>query len=237
MVFATFTLSSLLVVCSLLGVRGGIYDWAARLWSRWMLAVAGARVTVEGIENANVDRPHIFISNHQSWYDVFTLAATIPGLYRFVAKKELAKIPLFGRAWLAAGHISIDRSDSQSAIRSLEAAKESMERENASVVIFPEGTRSPTGELLPFKKGAFMLALHTGVEIVPVAISGSREILGKVGWQVRSGEIILRFGEPIPTADYTESQRDELIRRVRAAIQDLLRTPGTQPKEENVGNH
>jgi 1-acyl-sn-glycerol-3-phosphate acyltransferase len=87
MVFATFTLSSLLVVCSLLGIRSGIYDWAARLWSRWMLAVAGARVRVEGIEHASVDRPHIFISNHQSWYDVFTLASRIPGPYRFVAKK------------------------------------------------------------------------------------------------------------------------------------------------------
>src|SRR5690606_15934022 len=133
--------------------------------------------------------------------------------------KELARIPLFGTAWQAAGHISVDRSDRASAIQSLDEAGRLLRKDNSSVVIFPEGTRSPTGELLPFKKGAFMLALRTGVDIIPVAVLGTRRIQPKGGWRIRSGRIILRFGEPIPVAQYSEAERDDLIELVRSRIQ------------------
>lgn len=103
-------------------------------------------------------------------------------------------------------------------------------------MIFPEGTRSATGELLPFKKGAFMLALRTHVDIVPVAVIGSRAILPKDGWRVRGGEVILRFGRAIPTDGYDDDNRDELIRRVRSAIEGLLTAPVQPTAIENVGN-
>jgi 1-acyl-sn-glycerol-3-phosphate acyltransferase len=218
----TIALSSVVVLCALFRIRGKIYDWAARFWSQWMLFVSGVRVRLEGFENALADRPRIFASNHQSWFDVFALAAKLPGPYRFVAKRELAKIPIFGQAWQAAGHICVDRGDRQSAIGSLEEAGARLRRENSAVVIFPEGTRSPTGELLPFKKGAFMLALHTGVDIIPIGIAGSRNILRKRDWRVRPGEIIVRVGKPIPTAQYSVEQRDALIARVRAEIERLV---------------
>ena len=231
---ATVTLSLFVIACAMLRVRGRVYGWTATTWSRWILAVSGVRVRLEGLENLSADRPKIITSNHASWYDVWALAAYIPGVYHFVAKKELAQIPLFGAAWKAAGHISVDRSDRQSAIRSLRAAGDRMRAEKASVVIFPEGTRSPNGELLPFKKGAFMLALHTKVDIVPTAVLGGRHILPKGAWRVRPGTIIVRFGAPIATDGYDEDNRDELIGRVRTAIETMLHAPTNDGTPSNV---
>ncbi|HEX7120045.1 MAG TPA: lysophospholipid acyltransferase family protein [Longimicrobiales bacterium] len=223
--FGTIFLASVVVVSALLRIRGRVYDWAGRTWGRMMLRASGTPVHIEGLENIHADRPQIFVANHVSWFDVWALAAKIPKRYRFVAKKELAMIPLFGSAWKAAGHISIDRSNRASAIRSLDEAGRLLKEDNSSVVIFAEGTRSPTGELLPFKKGAFMLALHTGVEIVPVAVVGTRRILPKGGWRIRPGPIILRFGRPIATEAYDEARRDELIAEVRGRIQSMLDAP------------
>jgi 1-acyl-sn-glycerol-3-phosphate acyltransferase len=231
LIVSTATLSIVIIGCALLGIRGTVYERLARFWSRWTLAASGARVRIEGADGIRTDAPHVIISNHQSWYDVWALAAYVPGPYRFVAKKELTRIPLFGRAWLASGHISVDRSDRQSAIRSLEAAGRAIREDNSSVVIFPEGTRSPTGELLPFKKGAFMLAIQMGVDVVPTAVIGGRAVLAKGGWRVRGGDIIVRFGAPIPTTPYTESNREELIARVRAEIQRLLASPATPSRD------
>jgi 1-acyl-sn-glycerol-3-phosphate acyltransferase len=225
-VVATVPLSLIAIGAGFLGVRGSIYDRLAHTWSRWILRVSGVRVRVVGLERLPTDAPKIIVSNHQSWYDVFALAAVVPGPYRFIAKKELARIPLFGRAWLASGHISVDRSNRQAAIRSLDEAGRLIREDNSSVVMFPEGTRSETGELLPFKKGAFMLAIHTGVDIVPVGVSGGRSVFPKGAWRVRSGEIIVRFGEPIPTARFSESTREALIARVRSDITRLM-TPAS----------
>jgi 1-acyl-sn-glycerol-3-phosphate acyltransferase len=222
-IVATVPLSLVAIGAALLGVRGSLYDRLARIWSRWALWASGTRVRVDGAEHIRSDAPKIIVSNHQSWYDVFALAANIPGRYRFVAKQELGRIPLFGRAWRVAGHISVDRADRQTAIRSLEDAGRTIRDDNSSIVIFPEGTRSATGELLPFKKGAFMLAINMGVDIVPTGVSGGRSILAKGDWRVHSGEIVVRFGEPIPTAAYSENNREALIARVRAEVQRLSR--------------
>ncbi len=222
---ATFLLGSLVIVASLFGVRGNVYWWASRTWSRWLIWSTGCRVTVEGVENIAADRPQVIASNHVSHVDVISLAANIPKRFRFVAKKELARIPLFGTAWKAAGHISVDRGDRASAVASLDAAGRLIRQDYSAVVIFPEGTRSITGELQPFKKGAFMLALRTGVEIVPAAVLGTRRILPKGAWRLRSGPVIVRFGAPIDTTHYDEESRDALIDVVRSRIEQLLDAP------------
>jgi 1-acyl-sn-glycerol-3-phosphate acyltransferase len=219
---ATFVLASFSMILALFRVRSSLYDWIARAWSRWILWSAAADVQVEGAEHIDLDRPQIFASNHQSWFDVWALASTIPKRNRFVAKKELERVPLFGPAWKAAGHISVDRSDRSRAVDSLQKAGALIRSDHSSVVIFPEGTRSRTGELLPFKKGAFMLALHTGVDLVPVAVVGTRDIMPAGSWRVRSGRIIVRFGRPIRTGEFGEARRDELIALVRERITELL---------------
>lgn len=221
-IVATLICSSVVVIAALLRVRrGGVYDWGCRFWSKWMLWASNVDVQVEGGENIRGDRPQIIVSNHQSWYDVWVLGTEVRKRYYFVAKKELGTIPLFGRAWKAAGHISVDRSDSASAIRSLQQAGVQLREENGAVIIFPEGTRSTDGRLGRFKKGAFRLALITGVEIVPVAVIGSGEVLPKDGWRVRPGTITVRIGEPIPVQEVPEASPTPLLEQVRGRIRDL----------------
>lgn len=215
---------------ALVGVRHGMYfDGCARNWSRTILWAAGVRVIVEGIENFATAQPDIVVANHSSWFDIPALATTIPKRVRFVAKKELG-FPIFGHAWKAAGHISIDRQDRASAIQSLEHAGQVLRSDNSSVVIFPEGTRSPTPEMLPFKKGAFMLAVHTGVEIIPTAIVGAHDVLPRSRWRLARRPIIVRFGEPIPTTGFGPHNRDDLVELVRTRIEELMAKPDPYAK-------
>lgn len=192
-----------------------------RNWSAFMLRRSGVDVRVEGMEHVGGPAPRILVSNHESWYDVWALAATIPGRVHFVAKKELEAIPIFGAAWTGCGHISIDRHDRSSAIRSLDEAGEKIRGEPATVVIFPEGTRSRTGELQRFKKGAFVLALKAGVPVVPAGIAGSRKVLPKGGWRVRGGEIRIRVGEPLATGALDLPDRDALLAEAYERVRDL----------------
>lgn len=228
-IIVTGGFSSIVVIASLVHVRGPFYGWIARTWSRWVIRMGGVRVQVEGEENAPTDQPRIYVSNHQSWFDVWALAAGLPGHYRFVAKKELARFPIFGRAWKVAGHVCVDRSDRGAAARSLEDAGRLIRSDGSGVIIFAEGTRSRTGKLQPFKKGAFMLALHTGVDIIPVALVGSRAVQPKGEWRVRPGTITIRIGKPIPTAEYSLDTRDLMMARTREAIEALLSGQSERP--------
>lgn len=195
---------------------------APRVWSRGILRLAGVEVEVEGEDLFVPDRPQIVVANHASWFDVFAVSAYFPGVYHFVAKQELSRIPIFGAAWIACGHIAIDRSDLSSAVASLERAGEKIAADDATIVMFPEGTRSVTGELQPFKKGAFMLALKADVPVVPMAILGSRDVMPKGSWLVSPGHIRIRIGRPIPVDEYTVRKRDELVRTAHDAVARLL---------------
>ena len=213
------------IIGGLLGVRNGMYfDGCARYWSWTIRWASGVRVIAEGVENFHRNQPDIVVANHASWFDIPALATTIPKRVRFVAKKELG-FPIFGHAWRAAGHISIDRQDRASAIQSLEQAGQVLRSDNSSVIIFPEGTRSPTREMLPFKKGAFMLALHTGVNIIPTAIIGAHDVLPKHQWRLKKRPIIVRFGEAIPMTGFGPHNREELVDLVRSRIEALMSEP------------
>jgi 1-acyl-sn-glycerol-3-phosphate acyltransferase len=143
----------------------------------------------------------------------------------FVAKKEVANVPLFGRAVRACGHIYIDRHDHQKALASMDVVRERLEKERPTVIMFPEGTRSPTGELQRFKKGAFVLALQTGAAIVPTAILGSRGVMRKHSLLIHAGTVTVRFGTPIPIAGTGQDQRDQLMDETRDALLRLLAAP------------
>ncbi|HEX8904654.1 MAG TPA: lysophospholipid acyltransferase family protein, partial [Longimicrobiaceae bacterium] len=190
---------TIVIAESLRGVRPGEWYVAiTRRWARSVIWASGCPVVVHGGENVRDGVPQVVASNHISWFDVFALAAVIEVPYHFVAKKELLKIPLFGRAMEAAGHISIDRSNREAAIESLRVAGEKIRRSPGAVVIFPEGTRSRTGRLMPFKKGAFVLAAEAQVAIVPTAITGSFEIMRKGSWRIHRRTIHIHFLPPIP---------------------------------------
>jgi 1-acyl-sn-glycerol-3-phosphate acyltransferase len=238
LVVVTPPLSAVIVLASLFrSTPQHIYERIPRMWTRWMLKVSGVNVVVIGAEHIAPGRPQILLSNHVSWYDVLALATVVPKRYRFVGKQELARVPLWGRAWQASGHIAIDRRDTHRAVESLERAGRLVREDRSAIIIFPEGTRSATGELQRFKKGAFMLALHSGIEIIPVAVQGTHSIMTRSSWRVRSGRIIVRFGRPIESAGYTAATRDDLIARVRDDIQTMLDAPAPGTSDNDVHYH
>ena len=205
------------VVAGILRVRnrrGGIYDWANIDWADDVLRAAGTPVQAQGLENIPRDQPLMYASNHSSMFDIWALLATVPGSIRFVAKQELFKIPLLGGAMRAAGHIAIDRA----ARKAYDEAARTIRNGVSSVVVFPEGTRSRTGELLPFKNAPFGLAIAAQVPVVPVYVHHTFEILAKGAWRLRSRPIRLLVGSPIPTKGLGPNDRERLRDQVRAAM-------------------
>lgn len=185
-------------------------------WARAILGTAGATVELIGAERLPAG-PVVIMANHVSYLDVPALFDKLPYELRFVAKKELQYVPFFGWATKALGHIFIDRGNSRQARASLDRGAAEI-RAGASVVIFPEGTRSNDGRLLPFKKGGFVLAIKSGVPIVPVAICGVRDVLPKGATFAEPGVIRLRVQPPIDTRGYTLETKETLMADVRAAI-------------------
>ncbi len=211
------------LVAGLLGVPrrdGGVYDRAAKRWARNALWAAGIPYRVLGLDRVPLENPLVIASNHQSWFDIFLLAAVLPGSLRFVAKKELARVPLLGRAMQQAGHVFIDRQHRQAAFGAYDEAAASIQA-GISAVVFPEGTRSRTGELLPFKKGPFVLAIAARVPLVPAYCAGTFTLLPKGSFRIRPHPIALAFGTPIDTAGMVYDDRERLMEETRRAIESL----------------
>jgi len=182
------------------------------LWAKAVVAISGVRVKVAGLQNVPKGQPVLFLSNHQGAFDIPALQSVLPVQFRWVAKKSLFKVPFVGWSMRLAGYISIDRENPAEAVKSMEEAAEKMSK-GASVVIFPEGTRSETGALLPFKRGAFMLARKSGRPIVPVAISGTSGILKKGGFIVNPMRVTVTIGSPIPIGSSDEKELRNLTKR------------------------
>ena len=191
-----------------------------RTWSRTCLRSAGVRVRVRGLENVLRDRPQIFFSNHASIADICILGATLPVEYRWLARKEVFRVPFIGWYLSLARHLRIDRGNRESAVRLLQEAADRV-REGTNVLVFPEGTRSPDGSLLPFKKGVFHLAVAAGVPILPVRVLGSHRIIPKGGMRLGSGAVDVVVGPPIATEGLAPDDLPALMHRVREAMIDL----------------
>lgn len=189
----------------------------ARIWAHWILATCKIKIEAHGIEQIPRDQPVIFMSNHRSALDVLVLVKTLPVPFRFVAKKELRWIPLFGWALFLGRHVFVDRENRIKAIQSLTEAAERV-RSGTNVILYPEGTRSRTTELLPFKSGSFHMALDAGVLVVPVSVSGSQRLTPKGSSIVRSGTIRIVFGKPIASRDFDFDRRYLFMETVRQAI-------------------
>ena len=187
---------------------------------RLALALAGIRYRVSGREHVP-GMAVVFCANHESNIDPPVLFEALHRRLHFLDKAELHKLPIMGTVFDVGGFVPIERSDRESAMRSIAIGAESLKAGN-SFLIFPEGTRSRTGELLAFKKGGFIMALQAQVPIVPVAVSGGRASMRKGSAIVRPVKVTVRLGAPIPTAGLTVDDRDAVIERVRTAVQGLL---------------
>ncbi|HSQ65109.1 MAG TPA: lysophospholipid acyltransferase family protein [Polyangiaceae bacterium] len=198
-------------------------DERLRSWARKIVEHNGMRIEVHGRENVDPDTTYLVMSNHQSHYDVPVLFHVLGGTLRMVAKVELFRFPVFGRAMLEAGFIPIDRQSREKAMESLREAKEHM-KAGVNVWIAPEGTRSPDGRLLPFKKGGFHLALDVGVPILPVTLQGTRRALPRGESRSRRGaQVRVTLHPPIALASYqTPAGVDALMTDVRARIESAL---------------
>lgn len=219
-IFWTALLFPVVSVVMLLTFDSSASMWVVKVaWSRVLLWAGGARLEVRGTENVPVGGPLIFVANHQSTIDIPTLFAAIPTDFRFVAKKALMYVPILGWYMWMAKFVFVNRSHRREAIASLEQAALRI-RGGISIVMFPEGTRSESLRILPFKKGPFALAMRAGVPIVPVAIEGSGKLMPKNSWNITPGPIRVSIGRPIDPVQFGDD-RDRLLRVVRSAIIDL----------------
>jgi len=193
----------------------------ARLWARLLLGLCRVRVVVQGAEKIRPPCPYVFLSNHQSQFDIPAAVLAIPVQFRILAKKELFHIPIFGWVLRLSGFVGIERSNREKAIRSLDEAARRIRR-GRSLLIYAEGTRSPDGSLLPFKKGGFILAIQAGVPVIPLTILGSRKVLPKGSLRIHPGTIRVVVGDPIDPRQYRVEEKEALMKRVRAVMAEAL---------------
>ena len=190
-------------------------------WGKTICRLAGVKVRIEGAENLTPDQTYIFVGNHVSQFDIFGFQGYFPHDFRWIAKKELFRIPLFGPAMLRSGIVPIDRSHGREALRSLNKAAEQIAG-GTSVLIFPEGTRSADGRLHPFKTGAVMLSIKAGVPVIPIGFNGTYSILPKGKLLANCGEIVIRIGSPISTESYKPADKQKLANHLHDRVAELL---------------
>jgi 1-acyl-sn-glycerol-3-phosphate acyltransferase len=220
--------ATLAVFLSLWRDNGNLAHLAGRLWAKSILLAVRAKVSVQGLHNIDPLATYIFMATHQSMFDILALQGHFGVQFRWLAKKELFQIPLFGHSMARVGYISIDRSNRKSAHKSLlEAARKIAQ--GVSVVIFPEGSRSTDGQIKPFKAGGFHLAIRSQRPIVPVVICGTHGILPKGSLRVAPGRIVISISPPVDTASYIKRNKKLLMETVRSVMkQDLESVRATQ---------
>lgn len=199
-----------MVVSSLLSRTGNLAFSISKIWARVMLLVSATRVKAVGKEKLEKGRSYVIIANHQSQYDILAMVTSLGLQFRWIIKEEILKVPLFGYALYASRNIFIDRRDPERARASIRKGLDRLPR-GVSVMFFAEGTRSPDGRLLPFKKGGFAVALERNYPVLPVTVNGSRHVLPKGSVEFHPGRIEVVIGDPIDTAGYASDRIGELM--------------------------
>ncbi len=222
------TVGMITVPAALLTFLVGLFDphgkhvyGISRVWSWAILRACGISLRITGLNHIDPKQRYVFVANHQSNIDIPVLIqALLAFQLRWLAKKELLWVPLFGWAMWAAKHVIVNRSNRADALKSLKKATERV-ASGISLVFFPEGTRSPDGRLLPFKRGGFWLAVKTQTPVVPITINGSGALLPKGDWRIRRGEIEVTVGKPL----LVENGHHGKLLTVSNQLRDIIAKP------------
>ncbi|MEM6794519.1 MAG: lysophospholipid acyltransferase family protein [Acidobacteriota bacterium] len=221
LVVATLVVGLIATVVGWIPPRGTWMFMSARVWSRLLLVSGGIRLCSRFEQPLEKRRGYVFMANHQSMIDIPALIAEVPGEVRFLAKKGLFKVPIFGWALKAGGFIPVDRGNKQAAAQIYQTAKKTLDS-GRSILLFPEQTRSRSGELLPFKRGGAVIALETGHAIVPVGLVGTRSARPVGSFRINPGTVEVRYGTPIEVEGRSREDWPELLDEVRREIERLI---------------
>lgn len=231
-ILATILYGGVSFLASFFDSSGRTQASVAAAWARFLLRVSGVRVTVHGREAISPDGVYVFAGNHVSYMDTPVALANIPVQFRFLAKQGLFRIPFLGWHLKRAGHIPVFRDSARARLKTLGMAAETIQRQRISLLIFPEGGRSATGELQEFTDGASYVAIKAGVPIVPVTLRGTRNALPMGSGIVRPAQIEMTIGEPIATEGMTMKDRASLTARIREEVASNLEAVSTPPQRE-----
>ncbi|HJL63110.1 MAG: lysophospholipid acyltransferase family protein [Candidatus Marinimicrobia bacterium] len=209
------------IVFSFFDWSGRPIAWVAKRWSKLLLSISGIPYSVKGLDNLDSNQQYVFTSNHESAFDILLVFATLPYKLVFMAKTELRKIPFMGWAMILGKHIFVNRKNHKAAITSLEHAKISLRKYPRSIMIFPEGTRSLNGKIKSFKKGGIILAIQTGLPLVPMAVCGTIDVVKKGSFKIHPSPIYLKIGLPIDISEYSYDDRNRVTEILRDQVVNL----------------
>jgi 1-acyl-sn-glycerol-3-phosphate acyltransferase len=230
-ILATIIMGTISLLVSMFDSQGTVQHRISRVWSRMLLAVSGVSMRVKGLEKIDSQGAYVFVANHRSLMDTPVVLAHIPLQFRFLAKKGLFLIPILGTHLRRAGHLPVVKGDPRASLKSMSDAAKIIRERGVSVLLFPEGGRSADDTLQEFREGAAYIAIKAGVPAVPIAMTGTREVLKMGSMQIMSGPVELRIGDPIPTANLTLRDRTILIQTLREKVTELLLDSTAEPQE------
>ena len=225
-ILLTIACGTVSLVTTFFDSTGRVPNKVARLWGRLLLRVGGVRLTVEGLEKIDSHGSYVFVANHRSFMDTPVVLASVPVEFRFFAKRGLFAVPFLGTHLKRAGHLPVDRGDARASLKTMTQGAQLIRERKVSVLLFPEGGRSK-GAMREFKEGAAYVAIKAGVPVVPLGISGTREVLPMGSNYVRPG----RVGDPIPTSELKSQDRSRLTEILRQQVAELAGEPTGQPLE------
>jgi 1-acyl-sn-glycerol-3-phosphate acyltransferase len=221
------------LILGLLALPGGMFDrsgrrlhWFSRAWSWLIMKTILSPVKVTGLDKIDTSKPHVYAVNHASAMDIPVLYVYLPFQFRIVFKKELLKYPVVGWQLKRSGQVCIDQQKPINSIAAIRSAVKSLQA-GMPLVIYPEGGRTPDGEIKPFLPGAFFLAIKAQVDIVPVALVGTYELLPMNTYHLKCRPLEMRVGEPISTTGLKMRDMEAVSARVRKAMEDLYHAPAT----------
>lgn len=218
-IIGLFTVLLGIAVC-ILGIfdrSGNLPHLCGRVWGKFICRVSMVDAEIAGLENIYPDRAQIFVSNHQSFFDIFVLLAYIPVQFRWVAKESLFRIPFVGWGMRACRHIGVNRTNKKEAMRSFIEASRRL-KDGKSIVIFPEGTRTVEGHIGDFKKGSLLLAIRNRLPVVPVTIQGSSDVMKKGSMKITPGKIRVVLDKPIDTGYFVRKKEESLRIHIRKIL-------------------